>query len=347
MNSRTRELSGNVNPGRNIGARVLVTIVNWNTCEDLRTCLETLGPGATEEAAVVVVDNDSSDSSASMVEAAFPWVHLIRAPANLGFAGAVNLASENAVSEYVLILNPDMRVTRADIERMRRYMERAPDVAAVSPLLVGHDGRPQTHMYARFPTLAQIALFWTVLSPLARRIPPLKRRLFEHDLRSGSPVSVDQLPGAAMMMSRAALEAVGPFDAGYFIWWEDVDWCYRARERGLSLHVLTDVRCAHAGGASFVAWNFETRVFQFYRAFYRFLAKHELYTLARRARPVLLADLFVKAGLIRMLRLVRLRGREEGQSLRDARHVLVHGVIGMGEGRLPHFESAAPEQRHE
>ena len=340
-------MTTNAKPGGKIHTRVLVTIVNWNTRDDLRACLEALGPGPTDEAAVVVVDNDSSDGSAAMVETAFPWVHLIRAPANLGFAGAVNVASDEAETEYVLILNPDMRMTRDDIARLRRYLERAPNVAAVSPLLIGHDGRPQTFMYARFPTLAQVALFWTVLSPLARRIPPLRRRVFEHDLRTDEPVSVDQLPGAAMMMSRTALEVVGPLDAGYFIWWEDVDWCYRARQRGLSLHVLPDVRCSHAGGASFAAWNFETRVFQFYRAFYRFLAKHGHHALARRARPVLLADLFVKAGLIRALRLLRLRERAEGQSLRDARDVLVSALKDMGEGRLPHFESASPERRHD
>jgi GT2 family glycosyltransferase len=333
--------------GNTVSGRVLVTIVNWNTREHLRTCLQTLDVDGHDAVAVVVVDNCSSDGSAAMVTAAFPWVHLIRAPRNLGFAGAVNLGIEHSISDHVLILNPDMRVTREDIARLTLYLEHTPSVAAVSPLLVGDDGRVQTHMYCRFPTIGQVALFWTVLSPLARRITPLRRRLFEHDLRADEPTAVDQLPGAALMISRKALQFVGPLDPGYFIWWEDVDWCYRARERGLSLYVLPDVRCRHAGGTSFVTWNFEARVFQFYRAFYRFLAKHGRHRLARRVRPILLADLFVKAGLIRVLRMLRLREPAGAHSLGDTRRALRDILHGMHRGEVPYFESATTERRHD
>lgn len=330
--------------GDGISARVLVTIVNWNTREQLRTCLQTLDGEGHDDVAVVVVDNCSSDGSAAMVTAAFPWVRLIRAPRNLGFAGAVNLGIEHPVPDHVLILNPDVRVTREDIARLTLYLEQTPGVMAVSPLLVGDDGRVQAHMYGRFPTIAQVALFWTVLSPLARRIAPLRRRVFEHDLRADRPAPVDQLPGAALMMSRQAFQLVGPLDPGYFIWWEDVDWCYRARTAGLSLHVLPAVRCRHAGGSSFVTWKFETRVFQFYRAFYRFLAKHGRHAFARRVRPILVADLFVKAGLIRVLRLFGLRESRSVHTLRDARRAMAVILRGMKRGEVPYFESAMPEQ---
>src|SRR5690606_26730399 len=97
------------------------------------------------------------------------------------------------------------------------------------------------------------------------------------------------------------LRAVGPLDAGYFMWWEDVDWCYRAVRSGLSLYVLPDVHCRHVGGESFAAWRMEVRVRQFYLAFFRFLVKHAMFDLAERAGPIVLADLAVKQLAFRLL----------------------------------------------
>ena len=321
-----------------MSGRLLVSVVSWNTRAELGRCLTALERCA-RDMEIVVVDNDSSDGSADMVEQSFPNVRLIRAGRNLGFAGGNNLALRNSSADFVLVLNPDVEVNAAALDDLTAFLDsEAP--AAAAPLLIGDDGQPQPHMYRRFPTFLQVLLFWTVIGPITRRIGPLRRTIFEHDLRGDRPVRVDQLPGAALMMNAAALRTVGTLDDGYFIWWEDVDWCYRARRAGVPLTVLPAARFRHAGGASFTGWNTETRVFQFYRAFYRFLTCHRLVRLAHRVTPVIRADLALKDGLLRVRSML---GRPHGNgatSLADTRKVVRRMAQDVAHGAVPHFRSA-------
>ncbi|HSK19339.1 MAG TPA: glycosyltransferase [Longimicrobiales bacterium] len=325
-----------------MSGRLLVSIVSWNTRAELARCLTAL-QRCDRHIEVVVVDNDSSDGSADMVERSFPDVKLIRAGRNLGFAGGNNLAVQDSSAEFVLVLNPDVEVNAAALDELTAFLDHdAP--AAAAPLLMGDDGQPQPHMYRRFPTFAQVLLFWTVLGPVTRRIGWLRRAIFEHDLRGDRPVRVDQLPGAALMMNAAALRTVGLMDDGYFVWWEDVDWCYRARNAGVPLTVLPAARFRHAGGASFAGWNTETRVFQFYRAFYRFLARHRLGRLAHRVTPIIRADLALKDGLLRVRNLL---GRPHGNgvtSLADTREVVRRMAREVAHGPVPHFRSAGRDR---
>ena len=316
--------------------RLLVSIVNWNTRDELRRCLAALERAAVRGTAVAVVDNASSDGSADMVRAEFPHARLIANATNAGFAAGNNLVLADCDAEYCLVLNPDVEVDGNALDGLLAFLETHRSAAAVAPALIGADARIQSHLYRRFPTTAQVALFWTVLKPLASRIGPLRRRIFEHDLRGTAAVQVQQIPGAAMLIRTSALRMVGLFDPGYFIWWEDVDWCRRAAAAGFTIHVLPSVRVRHAGGASFGAWSVQTRVFQFYRAFYRFLAIHGLHELARSVTPVIRADLAVKDVLVRIFRL----GPSGGLSL--ARRAVREAVHDMESGTIPEFRNAEP-----
>jgi GT2 family glycosyltransferase len=318
--------------------RLTVSIVNWNTREQLRRCLQSLPAGlAGIDADVVVVDNGSSDGTGEMVQAEFPHVHLIRSTRNLGFAGGNNVALEDSTADYALILNPDVELAPGCAQRLIDFLEEVPGAAAVSPALVEDNGRVQAHMYRRFPTFLQVALFWTGVRPVARAIAPLRRAVFEHDVSGRSAMTVDQLPGAAMMIRGSALRTVGSLDPGYFVWWEDVDWSFRARKAGFTLHVLPDVKCRHAGGASFSNWSVETRVFQFYRAFYRFLAQHGMFQFARRVTPVILADLTLKDAVL------GLKSRTRYDTLARTKLEIRRIVKGMESGTIPYFDSAQPD----
>lgn len=322
-----------------MSAPVTVSIVGYNTRDPLRRCLGALRAAARPDGPaldVVVVDNASADGSAEMVAREFPWVRLIALAENRGFAAGNNAALEDGYGDFVLILNPDVEIAPDTIPRLLAFLERTPGAAAVAPLLVGDDDVPQTHLYRRFPGLAQVALFWTALAPITSRIAPLRRRLFEHDLRGESPVEVEQIPGAAMLIRADALRSVGPLDEGYFMWWEDVDWCWRARRAGHSLHVLPAVRWWHVGGASFAAWDIETRVAQFYRAFYRFMAKHRLHALARRITPLLLADLRLKETVLGLR-----RGASPERTLAATRLEMRQLLRDVAQRRVPDFDATS------
>lgn len=320
--------------------RLAVAIVSYETRAALERCLTALRAALPEGSDVVVVDNASTDGSPELVRRNHPWARLIALEENRGFAAGVNAGLGATDAPWTLVLNPDIEVTRDGLDRLLATAAGAPGAAGVAPLLVGPDGRPQTWLYRRFPGRAQILLFWTLLAPFARRMPALRRRWLEHDLRGTGPVPVDQLPGGAMLLRRAAIERVGPFDEGYFVWFEDVDWAWRARGAGYTLLVDTEARFRHEGGASFRAWAVDRRLFQFYRAGLRFLGRHGPPGVRDLAMTLVPLDFAVRTRLLALAR----PGR--GLYRRDARAALRRLVRDLKRGRVPTFTGPDPDAMH-
>ena len=177
---------------------------------------------------VRVVDNASRDGTAEMVRREFPEVSLTASPRNLGFAAASNLAIAAGSAPYVLCLNPDTRVTAGRARPHARADGRA-DRGRASPAAAwcSETGlRPRRQ--AVVPDPAQRA------RPLHRDRPPREsgraRRSTARPRSSRGPV--DAVNGAFMLIRRAALDEVGLFDEGYWMYMEDLDLCYRFAEAG-------------------------------------------------------------------------------------------------------------------
>lgn len=327
---------------------VSVCIVNWNTREHLARCLTRLSEAAESmPLQVVVVDNDSADGSARLVRERFPSVELIEAGANLGFAGGANLAFEHAHGELLLLLNPDIEIDAGTIRGMVEHLAAESSLAAVGPALAGPEGRLQTQYFGRFPSHLQVALFFTLLGPLSLRMRALRHRVFDHSLAGSGPVEVDQLPGACMLLRRSALEAVGSYDPDYFIWYEDVDWCYRARRQGWRLVALPTLKVTHWGGASFANWSADQFKWQFIRSFFRFLSKHRKDGLLRWASAVLRADLRAKGLLFPLLRRLGVAGIPNySAGLRTTLRLTILDIVSAHRrGELVSFASAKPPAR--
>jgi GT2 family glycosyltransferase len=191
---------------------------------------------------VVVVDNASRDGSADAIAAHCPTVTLVRSATNLGFAAGVNLAARHARGAALLILNPDARLLPGALEHLLWALEGMPRAALVAPALRYADGQPQASAFA-FPGLAQVALD---LFP----IPRLMDTRLNGRIHATRPVQIDHPLGACMLVRRAAWDAVGPLDEGYFMYVEEIDWCRRARAAGWQIWHLPDAVAVHHGGAS-------------------------------------------------------------------------------------------------
>lgn len=230
-----------------------IIIVNWNTCEYLASCLAALrAVMPSPETEVIVVDNASRDGSADMVRQQFPGVILIANAKNRGFSGGVNDGLGKAQGEFIAILNPDVVVRAGVMEGLMAYLGRHPDVGAVMPALINSDGSEQTGYVRRLPTIMQVLLFSTVLAGWShRRIGLVERYLEARRTPSDGEMDVEQIPGAFIMTSRKVLDGVGQFDEAYRLFFEDVDWSSRVRERGLKLIMLTRLEVSHIGGQSF------------------------------------------------------------------------------------------------
>lgn len=249
-----------------------VVIVSWNTRADLERALAAVASAQCPlEIETIVVDNASTDGSASMVERKFPWVRRITNARNVGFAGANNQGLRAARGEFVLLLNPDTRVEPCAFSTLVDFMRAHPDAAACGPRLLNPDGSLQLSC-RRFPRLIT-GLFRK--APLGRLLPdnPFNREYLMSEWDHDQVREVDWVSGAALCLRRSVANHVGPLDDGYFMYCEDVDWCYRARQAGYAIYYVPQAAITHAIGRSSDQQPLRM-VFEFHRSMRRFYRKH-------------------------------------------------------------------------
>lgn len=229
---------------------VSVIIVNWNTGDLLRRCLDAL-PAALEGHAheVLVVDNASADQSVARAEGSPQLFRLFALKTNVGFARANNIGIRQAKGEVIILLNPDTEPSPGSLSALAGFLRDHPSAAAVGPQLTNPDGTLQTSC-RRFPTTLVLALLFLKVHHLLPSLPPL-RRYFMTDFAHDAELPVDQIMGACMAIPRPEFERVGLLDERYWIWFEEVDWCRRAVRAGKQIWFTPSARVLHHGGVSF------------------------------------------------------------------------------------------------
>jgi GT2 family glycosyltransferase len=179
----------------------------------------------------------------------------------------VNLALGRAGTPLVLLLNPDVVAGENAIRVLVDYLAEHPEIGIVGGTLVGEDGLSQMEeYYVPFPTLGSALLHYSRWSVLLHKLDLTPDRFTDGSVR--------QVPGACLLTRREVLDSVGPLDEEFFVWFEDVDWCYRGFRSGFGLGVCEDAVFIHAGGKSFEPISLETRRKWYYRSMLRFFRKH-------------------------------------------------------------------------
>jgi N-acetylglucosaminyl-diphospho-decaprenol L-rhamnosyltransferase len=296
---------------------IAVVIVGWNVSAVLKPALKSLYQdlaASSLEAEVWYVDCASEDDSLALVERHFPMVCVIASEKNLGFAGgnnaafqAIGLGPEHRASDdlpaAVYLLNPDTITQPGATRTLFDALIADPDVGMVGARLSYADGAFQ-HSAFRFPGLGQL---WAEFFPLPGRLIEGRfngrypMRLYD----SGRPFDVDCILGATMMVRAEALQAVGTFDEGYFMYVEEIDLAWRMRQAGWVVRCAPNAHVVHLGGQSTglvrarsVVNLWESR-FRFYRKTYS-------------GAELSLAKLMIRAGIQR-----RMRRAEEDASLAE------------------------------
>lgn len=208
---------------------VSVVVVNWNTRDMVLRMLENLSPKGDHDGfdiELIVVDNDSSDGSAEAIREEFPEVTLVAQNENKGFAGGVNPGVRAATRPLVLLLNSDAQTSRASIAESAQFMAEHPDVGILGPRILNLDGSPQPSAW-RDPSL-----LWMTLSAVG--LSKLKVFNFEHYQEKvfAEPADVESVCGCAMLIRRDLLLELGGLDEDYFLYFEETDFCVRARQNG-------------------------------------------------------------------------------------------------------------------
>jgi GT2 family glycosyltransferase len=238
-------------------ARLAVVIVSWNVRGLLIACLRSLLAdlaSAELETEVWVVDNGSSDGTSQMVAEAFPAVHLIASEENLGFVRGNNRALNEILDreappvDYFWLLNPDTEVQPGATAALIAALEAHSKAGIVGPKLLYSDGSLQ-HSVFRFPGLVQL-LF--ELFPLPARLydTPLNGRYPRRLYEKAAPFYVDHPLGASMLVRGETIADVGLMDEDFFMYCEEIDWCWRMRETGWRALCAPAAHVIHHAGQS-------------------------------------------------------------------------------------------------
>ncbi len=237
---------------------VSVSIVNTNSRDLLLACLESLRG---EEAEIVVLDNASEDGSVDAVRERFPDVHVFAQRHRAGFAANHNTVIRSTTGRFVYVLNEDTTSEDWALNQLVQHFDRNPRVGAIGPQLVYPDGRHQDSAW-RFPSPAVASLGLLTLG-----------RLGVKQSHGDSPRAVDWVMGAAILLRREALDEVGLFDEGYFLYSEEVDLCLRLRRAGWDVHYVPGAKVVHHE-SQFSAEIPERRINEQWRSRHRYWQKH-------------------------------------------------------------------------
>ena len=304
--------------------RLSVVFLNYNTRDLTRQALSSVLAAAEGlEVEIFVVDNASVDGSADMVAEEFPQVKLIRNAANVGFAAGNNVALRQVTGEYVLLINTDTIVRRDALRTMVEFLDAHPEAGACGCKILDPDGTLQLDSRRGFPT--PLAAFCK-MSGLSRFFPkhPLIAHYHMTYLDPEQTAEVEVLSGSCMMVRKAAMDQVGLLDEDYFMYGEDIDWCYRFHQAGWKIYYVPTTSIIHFRGES--GRGVPLRIlYRKSRAMSIFVNKH----MARRFRFFPLWLLQVGIALYGTFRLLTRAGRALAMPLIDAGLVLCGLKLGL------------------
>ena len=250
-----------------------VVIVNFRTRENLRITLSSVFGSETKYSyEVFVVDNDSRDGSAEMVEREFPTVKLIRS-ANNGFSKANNKALRQASGRTLLILNPDTKLSSDVIQSCVDYLSFHPDIGALSCKVLLGNGTLDKASRRRFPSPLNAFYRFSGLALLF----PKSEKLATYNLTflpDDQATDVDAISGCFMLIPRRVLDEVGHFDERFFMYGEDLDLCLRINRAGYRIYYYPAVAITHYKRQSSKKaplkslWYFHDAMWMFYRKHY-------------------------------------------------------------------------------
>lgn len=225
---------------------------------------------------VWITDAESTDGSIAPVREAFPATRVLKVP-NAGFSASNNRGIRATDAPFVLLLNPDAELQEGALDALVAAANSDERIAIVGPLVHLPDGTVQPESFGEFPTLA-------------RRVATAARRAWQR-LRGNRTLvprvptrasDVDWVTGACLLVRRGAVDDAGPMDEGFFLYYEDVEWCHRMRDRGWRVVLEPDAHCIHHLGQSGVP---SAVVAQAYRdSFYRYCSLYGLWGLKATAK---------------------------------------------------------------
>ncbi|WP_068777561.1 glycosyltransferase family 2 protein [Paenibacillus sp. FJAT-26967] len=250
-----------------------IIIVNFNTPQLTIDCLQSVHQSATSYTyEVILIDNDSSDDSVARIQEEFPQMRLIVNRENVGFSRANNQGIRIAAGQYILLLNSDTIIKRDTFQIMIDFMRNHPQVGASGCKIVLPDGTLDKACKRGFPTPSASFYYAFGISKWFPKNPRFNQYQLSH-LNPDDEYPIDCLVGAFMLVRREVIEQVGMLDEDFFMYGEDVDWCYRIKQAGWQIYYYPRTQIIHYKGASSRRKPYKI-IYEFHRAMILFHRKH-------------------------------------------------------------------------
>jgi GT2 family glycosyltransferase len=287
-----------------------VVVVTHNSGGCIRTCLQALA--SFTQWKVVLVDNHSTDDTVRTARTLPLEMYMLINSHNVGFAGAVNQAARVAEGDVLVILNPDTIATAGSLDKLADTL-RAETVGAAGGLLLSEGGQPQKgFIVRRFPTIGSMVAEVLLVNHAWPGNPwNVRYRCLDLDYQNAQ--EVEQPAGACLAVKRQAWDEISGFDEGFFpVWFEDVDFCRRLRDKGWTIVYCPDAIFSHSGGHSVNKLPFRNRQAYWYKNLVRYFAKHHS------AAQLAILRLGITVGLLLRALLSLVGFRPSGTSVSEA-----------------------------
>jgi len=228
-----------------------VILVNYNDHLHLQDCLQSIQKeGRQVDLEVILVDNASTDGSQVLVKEFFPRIRLIQNRENYGFSKANNIGFKASTGDFILFLNTDTTLESGTLKTLLDWMRSTSAAGASGPVLFGKDKTFQVSFGKKRGFFSEMALKLILNTIYRRRISRMK-----------TIQEVDWISGACLLVRRKAFEQTQGFDENFFLYYEDIDLCYRIKKDGWKTAVVPQARVFHEGGASTSSLSLKSRYF--------------------------------------------------------------------------------------
>lgn len=227
-----------------------IIIVNYKTSQDINVCLESIVKFEPfyKEYEIIIVDNNSNDEGLADIQNRFSFVKIVYAEKNGGFAYGNNVGIKASHGDYIFLLNPDTYLTDNSIQKLYDRVRIKNDALIAGPKLLFADGSNQSYITPKsYLTLWRLICDQSYLQRIFSKI-----RIFNSYFRTymdyEKEAYVEQVSGAAFLMSRKVIDSIGLLDENYFMYFEESDYCYQAVRHGIKLLYFPDSTIYHIGG---------------------------------------------------------------------------------------------------
>ncbi len=273
-----------------------IIIINYNSTNYLINCLRSVDESLKGCPAGIFVQDNASTDGVERVLIEFPNIKLTQNTQNIGFAAAVNQALVQGNNPYVMLLNPDTIVLDGFFKESLDFMKHHAHTGIMGPKVLEEDGKLQNSARS-FPTI--LTAFFGRSSFLSRffpKNPMTQKNLPSLESDGSTPMEVDWVSGACMVVKRKAIEDVGGMDNRFFLYWEDADWCRRMWKTGWKVIYYPKVSVRHFTGVSSKKEVLKS-VIEFHKSAYRLFEKYEP-SIVSLFKPFILSGLLFRAGVV-------------------------------------------------